>query len=604
MTLSDDDLLAFGDGVHTSLAGKLGGVLAEEGAHFSVWAPNAQRVEVVGDFNGWNGAALSGSDQGVFRGYVPQARAGELYKFRITSADGSIVDKSDPYALACELPPQTASRLTSLAYEWSDHAWMEARRGDTHPNHRDAPISIYELHPGSWMTRGYRAMAEPLADHVTRLGFTHVELMPVMEHPFYGSWGYQVTGYFAPTARYGPPTDLMYLIDVLHQRGIGVILDWVPAHFPTDAHGLGRFDGTALYEHEDPRKGFHPDWTTYIFNYGRNEVQSFLLSSAHHWLRAYHVDGLRVDGVASMLYLDYSREEGEWIPNEHGGNENLEAVAFLKKFNESIYAEHEGVQTYAEESTAWPGVSKPTYDGGLGFGFKWDMGFMHDTLSYFREDPVHRRHHHDKITFRSVYAFSESFVLPYSHDEVVHGKGSMLRKLPGDQWQQRANLRLLLAHQWTTPGKKLLFMGAEYAHPHEWNHDALLDAGDERIALLLSELNALYRMPAMHHDLDEAGFSWISADDRDQSVLVYRRTGVSGESVIVALNFTPVVRERYTLDRDRRCRLLLNTDDERFGGSGVAADLEESGSTSDRAGMLTATLPPLAALVLEEIDGR
>ncbi|HLY38900.1 MAG TPA: 1,4-alpha-glucan branching protein GlgB, partial [Candidatus Binatia bacterium] len=482
--LTDQDLHLFNEGTHLALADKLGahpGVVdGVDGTFFAVWAPNAQAVSVIGDFNGWRpsrDALRPRATSGIWEGFIPGVRRGARYKYHVASRlDGYRVDKADPFAFHDEVPPATASIVWPLDYEWGDGEWIATRAGR---NALGAPLAIYELHLGSWRrvpgegnrSLGYREIAPLLADYVAAAGFTHVELLPIMEHPFFGSWGYQTTGYFAPTSRYGTPQDLMFLIDHLHQRGIGVILDWVPSHFPTDEHGLGYFDGTHLYEHGDPRQGFHPDWNSFIFNYGRNEVRSFLLSSALFWLERYHADGLRVDAVASMLYLDYSRKPGEWIPNDHGGRENLAAIDFLRRLNTSVYERCPSVQTYAEESTAWPMVSRPTYVGGLGFGFKWDMGWMHDTLAYMALDPVHRKFHHGQLTFRMIYAFNENFVLPLSHDEVVYGKGSLLAKMPGDDWQKRANLRLLYAYQWSQPGKKLLFMGGELGQPWEWNHD-------------------------------------------------------------------------------------------------------------------------------------
>ncbi|MFN8639971.1 MAG: 1,4-alpha-glucan branching protein GlgB [Dehalococcoidia bacterium] len=548
------------EGRHAELYRVLGAHPTEEGTGFRVWAPTAREVRVIGDFDGWGAGAQSGttrlepSDSGVWSGVVPEAGTGHRYKFRLVDAAGNpLPDKLDPLAFRTELPPATAGIIANLDYAWADEAWMadRARR-----NALDAPISIYELHLGSWRSpASYRDLAEPLADHARRLGFTHVELLPIMEHPFYGSWGYQTTGYFAPTARYGEPADLMYLVDTLHRRGIGVILDWTPAHFPDDPHGLARFDGTHLYEHADPRRGRHPDWDTLIFNYDRHEVRSFLLSSACFWLDRYHVDGLRVDAVASMLYLDYSRAEGEWLPERDGRTRNTGAVRFLRDLNATIYERFPGVQTYAEESTAWPMVSRPTSMGGLGFGLKWDMGWMHDTLEYFARDPVHRAHHHNELTFRGVYAFTESFVLPLSHDEVVHGKGPLLSKLPGDEWQRFANLRALLGYQFAAPGKKLLFMGTEFAPLAEWNHDELLDwslldqdahAGISRWVTALNDLYA--RTPALHEgDCTSEGFEWVIGDDSANSVLAFLRrgTGSEGAPVLVVANLTPVIRDGY-----------------------------------------------------------
>jgi 1,4-alpha-glucan branching enzyme len=488
MVLTDQDLHLFNEGSHLRLYEKLGSHPftweGEEGTYFAVWAPNAERVSVVGDFNAWDRdrhPLQPRAGSGIWEGFVPGARQGAHYKYHVVSRDGGFtVDKADPFAFHAERPPQTASTVWSLDYEWMDKEWMESRRERMQLG---APLTVYEVHLGSWRRGGehggeflgYRELAPLLADYVSSMGFTHVELLPIMEHPFYGSWGYQTTGYFAPTSRYGTPQDLMYLVDHLHQHGIGVILDWVPSHFPTDEHGPGFFDGTHLYEHGDPRQGIHPDWDSFIFNYGRHEVRSFLLSSAMYWLDRYHADGLRVDAVASMLYLDYSRKEGEWVPNVHGGRENLEAIDFLRRLNAEVYQHYPDVQTFAEESTAWPMVSRPAYLGGLGFGLKWDMGWMHDTLRYMMHDPVHRKHHHNELTFRMVYAFNENFILPLSHDEVVHGKGSLLSKMPGDEWQKFANLRLMLGYMYTQPGKKLLFMGGELGQWREWTHEGSLD---------------------------------------------------------------------------------------------------------------------------------
>ena len=528
--LTDDDLYLFGEGTHARLGEKLGARPDRTGCSFAVWAPNAEAVSVVGDFNGWDRAShplepLRSS--GIWAGRVEGAAPGQVYKFHVRSRHGGYaVDKADPFAMHAETPPRTGSVIWDMGYEWGDDAWMRARADR---QSLASPMSTYEVHVGSWR-RGpdggwlsYRDLAAPLAEHALALGFTHVEFLPVMEHPFYGSWGYQTTGYFAPTSRFGTPQDLMFLIDHLHQSGLGVILDWVPSHFPADEHGLAFFDGTHLYEHADPRRGYHPDWHTLIFNYGRNEVRSFLLSSADHWLRTYHADALRVDAVASMLYLDYSREEGQWLPNVHGGRENLEAVSLLRRLNEDVYREHPGIQTIAEESTAWPMVSRPNDVGGLGFGFKWDMGWMHDTLQHLGRDPIHRRFHHGEITFRQIYAYTENFVLPLSHDEVVHGKGSLLGKMPGDDWQRAANLRLLLGYQWALPGKKLLFMGGELGQPGEWDHDAsvawdlLDDPRHEGIRRWVADLNALLRdEPALHAlDADPVGFEWIDAADAE-----------------------------------------------------------------------------------------
>ena len=586
--LGPDDLWRFNEGTHARLFDHLGNhPAAGGGTRFAVWAPSAEGVTVVGDFDGWGGGdhqlAPCGSS-GIWAGVVPVATDGHRYKYRIRH-HGQVLEKADPMAQRTEEPPATASVIGHGAHEWGDEAWMAGR----HRRHAlDAPVSVYEVHLGSWRRPdgrlpSYRDIAEPLAEHVLGQGFTHVEFLPLMEHPFYGSWGYQTTGYFAPTARYGTPSDLMYLVDHLHQRGIGVIFDWVPSHFPEDAFALGRFDGTHLYEHADPRQGFHPDWKSLIFNYGRNEVRSFLISSAVYWLDRFHGDGLRVDGVASMLYLDYSREAGEWVPNEHGGRENLGAIAFLRQLNETVYRECPGIQTIAEESTAWPMVSRPTYLGGLGFGFKWDMGWMHDTLEYFQRDPIHRRWHQHDLTFRMVYAFTENFELPLSHDEVVHGKGSLLGRMPGDEWQRLANLRLLLGSMFGQPGKKLLFMGTELAQEREWDHDSELDwwlldrPGHAGVRRLVADLNALYRStPALHErDCDPSGFQWLVADAAEDSVLAYLRLGApaedgSADQVLVVANHTPSPRTNYRIGVPclGRWDEVLNSDAETYGGSG------------------------------------
>jgi 1,4-alpha-glucan branching enzyme len=589
------------------------------GCFFSVWAPNAERVSVIGDHNEWDAEASPLErlpSSGIWCGFSPGVRQGALYKFRIHGPKGYRVDKADPFGLCHEVPPSQASRVWNLDYEWSDSEWMQSRKSKIA---LDAPVSIYEVHLGSWRKSdsgqwlGYRELAPLLADHANAHGFTHIELLPITEHPFYGSWGYQVTGYFAPTSRYGSPQDLMYFIDYLHQAGLGVILDWVPAHFPTDEHGLGFFDGTHLFEHADERRGFHPDWKTFIYNYGRHEVKSFLESSAVFWLDRYHIDGLRVDGVASMLYLDYSREEGEWVPNEHGGRENLEAVALLREVNEAIYADFPDVHTIAEESTAWPQVSRPTDQGGLGFGMKWDMGWMHDTLKYFERDPIHRRHHHGELVFRADYAFSENYVMPLSHDEVVHGKGSMLGKMPGDPWQKRANLRLLYSYMFASPGKKLLFMGNELAVDGEWNHDAALDwsaQNDEEragIGRLITALNNLYRdTPALHQlDCESAGFRWIDSHDAERSVLAFSRHGRDdADRAIAVFNLTPTVHKGHRFGVDDATtvwREALNSDSEQFGGSGVenTGELVASNvAAHGRSHSIELTLPPLAALFL------
>jgi 1,4-alpha-glucan branching enzyme len=621
--LTEDDLFWFNEGTHHSLYEKLGShpaqVGATSGTFFAVWAPNAERVSVIGSFNHWDASSHPLRERGasgVWEGFFPDIGPGDIYKYRIVSRlSGYQVDKTDPFAVINEVPPQTASRVWKLEYAWRDSDWMKTRR--LH-NSLKSPISIYEMHLGSWRRRpeegerplSYRELASPLADYLTQLGFTHVEFLPLMEHPFYGSWGYQCTGFFAPTSRYGTPEDFMFLIDTLHQRGIGVILDWVPSHFPTDGHGLSYFDGTHLFEHADPRQGLHPDWNSFIFNYGRNEVRSFLVSSAFNWLARYHADALRVDAVASMLYLDYSRKEGEWIPNKFGGRENLEAIDFLRYLNRSIFGSFPDVQTIAEESTAWPMVSRPIYVGGLGFGMKWDMGWMHDTLQYISRDPIHRRFHHNNLTFRMLYAFNENFVLPLSHDEVVHGKGSLLGKMPGDDWRKFANLRLLLADMFAQPGKKLLFMGGEFGQLAEWNHDRSLDwhllqfplhAG---LSKWVEDLNRLYRSePALYlRDCESSGFEWIDANDADQSVLSFLRSGDSAGSLIaVVLNFTPVPRHDYRIGVPRGgfWREVLNSDSPAYGGSGQGnrGGVEASVIPAHgRSWSLNITVPPLAAV--------
>ncbi len=653
--LTDYDVHLFREGRHFRLYEKLGAHVlkaqaqaqaqaGETGVLFSVWAPNAKAVSVVGDFNDWNpGAhplAVRWDSSGIWEGLVPQTKAEvrnqksecrmqeTRYKFHITTHNGMEFDKADPFARFAELPPRTASVIWESRHRWRDREWMEQRTKQR--PHRD-PVSVYELHPGSWR-RGpdnrllaWRELAEELVPYVQEMGFSHVELMPVMEHPFYGSWGYETLGYFAPTSRYGTPDDLKYLIDKLHRTGIGVILDWVPAHFPDDAHGLARFDGTCLFEHADPRQGRHPDWGSLIFNYSRNEVRSFLISSALYWLDEFHADGLRLDAVASMLYLDYSRKPGEWVPNRNGGNENLDAIELLKELNRAAYREHPGIQTYAEESTAWPGVSRPTDSGGLGFGFKWNMGWMHDTLRYFGRDPVHRRHHQNDLTFSLLYAFSENFVLPLSHDEVVHGKRSLLEKLPGDDWQRFANLRLLLGWLYAHPGKKLLFMGSEWGQRAEWNHDSSLDwhllehKPHRGVRQLVRDLNRFYRgEPALHElDCEPDGFAWVDCSDASQSVLAFLRragpepntkstkgeSGMQSPTLLVVGNFTPVPRHGYRVGVPVAgpWEEVLNSDARDYGGSGLgnlgrveSAPVPMHGYDQS----LTLTLPPLAMVIL------
>jgi 1,4-alpha-glucan branching enzyme len=619
--LADQDLYYFAEGTHSRLYECLGGHVAESGARFAVWAPNAKRVSVVGDFNGWNAAAhvlAPRGQSGIWEGSIPDIGPGTLYKYRIDSHHaGHSVEKADPFGFHHETPPRTASVLWNMDYQWNDQAWMKRR---SEINWLSTPASIYEVHLGSWRrvvedgnrSLSYREIAPHLASYVKEMGFTHVELLPIMEHPFFGSWGYQTTGYFAPTSRYGTPQDFMWLIDYLHQQDIGVLLDWVPSHFPNDEHGLSYFDGTHLYEHADPRLGFHPDWKSAIFNYTRNEVRAFLLSSARFWLEKYHADGLRVDAVASMLYRDYSRKEGEWIPNQFGGRENLEAISFLRQVNEAAYRDVPGVMMVAEESTAWPMVSKPTYIGGLGFGFKWDMGWMHDTLQYISQDPYFRKYHHHELTFRMIYAFTENFILPLSHDEVVHGKGSLLGKMPGDYWQKFANLRLLFAYMWAQPGKKMLFMGGEFGQWSEWNHDGSLDwdllgyDSHAQVRMLIGALNHLYRSERALHECDAmaSGFEWIDCHDSENNVISFQRKGNRlEETILIVCNFSPVPRYNYRAGVPIKglWRELLNTDATQFGGSGQG----NFGGVSTvpiplhgRMHSLTLTLPPLGAVFL------
>jgi 1,4-alpha-glucan branching enzyme len=590
--LSDDDLFLFNEGSHFRLYYKLGAhpvtVDGTTGTYFAVWAPDAEKVFVIGDFNNWDKAShpmVPRGQSGIWDVFIPGVGPGTFYKFHIHSRFQMYkVDKADAFGFYYEGPPRTASIVWDLDYAWSDQEWMAKRQAH---NALNAPQSVYEVHLGSWRRKPeegdrfltYREIAPELAEYVKSLGFTHVEFLPVMEHPFYGSWGYQTTGYFAPTSRFGTPQDFMFLVDYLHQHDIGVILDWVPSHFPADEHGPGFFDGTHLYEHADPRKGYHPDWDSKIFNYGRNEVRNFLISSALFWLDYYHIDGLRLDAVASMLYLDYSRKKGEWIPNAFGGNENLEAIDFLRHFNKEVYGNYPDVQTTAEESTAWPMVSRPIYVGGLGFGFKWDMGWMHDTLTYMSRDPIFRKFHHNTLTFRMLYAWTENFVLPLSHDEVVHGKGSLLRQMPGDDWQKFANLRLMFGYMFGQPGKKLLFMGGEFGQWDEWYHEKSLDwhllefPANAGVKRWVEDLNRVYRQePALNElDLDPAGFQWIDCTDVDHSVVSFLRRGKStGDLILVVANFTPVTHANYRVGAPRNgyWQELLNGDAPIYGGSG------------------------------------
>ncbi len=625
--LTDYDIFLFRSGKHYRLYDRLGSHLleldGEPGTYFALWAPNAQGVSVIGNFNFWtpgeHNLHARWDSSGIWEGWIPGVHKGDLYKFHLRTAEGEAIEKGDPFALFWEIPPRTASIVWDTWYEWKDQEWMDRRKSLAG---QPQPFSVYEVHLGSWKKRrqgeeslSYRELAEELPGYVAEQGFTHVEFMPVMEHPFFPSWGYQITGYFAPSSRFGTPQDFMHLLERLHQAGIGVILDWVPSHFPTDSHGLARFDGTHLYEHADPRKGFHPDWKSAIFNYGRNEVKSFLISNALFWLDRYHADGLRVDAVASMIYLDYSREEGEWIPNKYGGNENLEAIDFLREFNEMVYLEFPDVITIAEESTAWTGVSRPTYQGGLGFGQKWMMGWMHDTLNYFRNDPVHRKYHHNEITFSLVYAFTENFMLPLSHDEVVHGKGALIQRMPGDEWQRFANMRALFGYMFTHPGSKLLFMGGEFGQTSEWSMEQGLlwwltqYEYHSGLQQLVKDLNGLYRerKALYEQQFEHWGFEWIDLGDFENSVISYVRRGKKPADVLIAVcNFTPVVRKEYTIGVPRagRWREVLNTDAKIYGGSGYH-HLEErhtrAGEWHGRPQHLLLDLPPLAVVVLEPV---
>lgn len=616
-----DDIYFFEEGTNTKLSDVLGAhIRAEGGTEFAVWAPNARYVSVIGTFNGWDKGAtpLARTGGSVWQGFSAEAAVGARYKYYVESSSNEYrADKADPFGFLQDIPPQNASVVWDLEYQWGDESWMANRRA---ANDLNAPISIYEVHLGSWRrvaeqgnrSLSYRELADQLVPYVKEMGFTHVEFMPVMEHPFYGSWGYQITGFFAPTSRYGNPQDFMHLVDRFHQNGIGVILDWVPSHFPQDEHGLGYFDGAHEYEPADPRRRIHPDWNSFIFDYARPQARSFLLSNALFWLDKYHVDGLRVDAVASMLYLDYSRREGQWIPNQYGGRENLDAISFLRRMNEDVFRAHPDVQTIAEESTAWPMVSRPTYVGGLGFGMKWDMGWMHDTLQYMSQDPVYRKYHHHELTFRMVYAFNENFVLPLSHDEVVYGKGSLIRKMPGDDWQKFANLRLLFAYMYAQPGKKLLFMGGEFGQWSEWNHDASLEwalLGHELhcgLRLLVGDLNALYRLdPCLQTcELSSASFEWIDAQDAENNVLCFLRKGRSVDEVLLVIcSFTPVPHANYRIGVPRRgfWKEVFNSDARQYGGSGRG----NFGGLSTvpipvhgRSHSLTVDLPPLGAVFL------
>lgn len=624
--LTEFDIHLFKTGKHFRLYEKLGAHVtsfgSKKGVYFAVWAPNAKSVSVIGNFNGWNDSQTKMNprwdESGIWEVFVPGLQKGEVYKYAIHSATGEYLEKADPFAAYAEVAPKTASVVWNTDYKWNDKKWLTNRKETAD---LAKPYSVYEVHIGSWRRKledgnrslSYVELADELVSYLKEMNYTHVEFLPVMEHPFFGSWGYQVTGYYAPTSRFGTPEEFMQLVDTLHQNNIGVILDWVPSHYPGDEHGIYKFDGTYLYEHADPRKGFHPDWKSYIFNYGRNEVRSFLISNALFWLDLYHIDGLRVDAVASMLYLDYSRKAGEWIPNQFGGNENLEAISFLKEFNETVYANFPDAVTIAEESTAWPGVSKPTYLGGLGFGQKWMMGWMHDTLQYFKKESIHRKYHQNEITFSVMYAFTENFMLPLSHDEVVHGKGSLLGRMPGDEWQRFANLRLLFGYMFTHPGTKLVFMGGEIGQSGEWSHDKSLDwhllqyAPHAGIKTFMSELNVHYRSePALYHyAFDQRGFQWIDYSDSENSVIAYQRKSDKKEDLlIVVCNFTPETRQHYRIGVPvrGRWREVFNTDNLKYGGSGVLniGDLVTSPVKYHHQDYsVSITLPPLGMTVLK-----
>ncbi|TLV03524.1 1,4-alpha-glucan branching protein GlgB [Dyadobacter luticola] len=626
--LTEFDIHLFRQGKHYKLYEKLGSHVMEyqgvTGTYFAVWAPNASYISVTGNFNGWNHGshplASRWDSSGIWEGWIPNIGVGEVYKYYIVSNNGQHLEKSDPFALWCEVAPRTASIVWDTWYEWEDASWMKTRK---EKNKLNAPTSVYEVHLGSWQRDPsdperfltFKEIAVSLVPYVQEMGFTHVELMPIMEHPYPPSWGYQITGYFSVASRMGTPQELMYLIDQLHQAGIGVYMDWVPSHFPGDAHGLFRFDGTSLYEHEDPRKGYHPDWKSYIFNYGRNEVRSFLISNAIFWLDRYHTDGLRVDAVASMLYLDYSRKHGEWIPNEFGGRENLEAISLLREMNIAAYTEFPDIQTIAEESTAFPGVSRPVFVGGLGFGMKWMMGWMNDTLKYFEKDSAFRKWHQDQLTFSLVYAFSENFMLPFSHDEVVYGKKSLINKMPGDEWQKFANLRLMFSYMFTHPGTKLMFMGCEFGQTSEWNFQQSLDwhllnfAPHIGMKQCVKELNELYKSePAMYDfSFSHEGFEWIDTQDRENSVLVYARKAFDpSQNIVIALNLTSIPRKGYRVGvlSEGSWQEIFNSDQERFGGSGIInydPITAEGHQWHGRANSLTVDLPPMGAIVLKKV---
>ena len=627
---SQQDIYLFKEGSHFNLYELLGSHIVnyegKDGVYFAVWAPNAKHVSVIGDFNYWDKFSHPlnprGDSSGIWEGFIPYLKQGDIYKYFIISNQNNYsVEKSDPYAFHCETPKKTGSKVWDITYSWSDSEWMKGRYKN---NALNAPMSIYEVHLGSWKRKfdqnnrmlTYRELADELTKYCKDMNFTHVEFMPVMEHPFYGSWGYQITGYFAPTSRYGTPQDLMYLIDRLHQAGIGVIMDWVPSHFPMDQHGLSFFDGTYLYEHSDKRLGFHPDWKSAIFNYGRNEVKNFLISSALFWLNKYHIDGIRVDAVASMLYLDYSRKQGEWLPNKYGGKENIDAIEFLKRLNYVVYENHNDVQMIAEESTAWPMVSKPTYIGGLGFGFKWNMGWMNDTLRYFKTDPLFRKYNHNNLTFSLLYSFSENFVLPFSHDEVTQGKGSLIGKMPGDEWQKFANLRLLIGYMYGHPGKKLLFMGSEFGQVREWNHDESLEwyvlkywqhSGMQN---WVRDINKFYKTqkPLFEDDNSWNGFEWIDCKDSDNSVLSFlRKSPSTGEIIVCVYNFNPVPKYNYKIGVPKKgiWKEALNSDSNVYFGSNMG-NLGEvktfDYSTHSKPYTIEIVLPPLASVFFKFED--
>ncbi len=623
---SEFDINLFKAGKHYRLYEKFGShittVDGEKGTYFAVWAPSAKSISVIGDFNFWvegeHQLNVRWDESGIWEGFIPGAGKGSVYKYKIQSHHNDIkTEKADPYARRCEHPPKTASVVWDDTYTWNDAKWMKKRKKH---NAIDAPFSVYEVHLGSWKKRveenrslSYTELADELVAYIKEMQFTHVELMPIMEYPYDPSWGYQLTGYFAPTSRFGYPEEFKLMVDALHQNDIGIILDWVPSHFPEDAHGLGFFDGTCLYEHPDKKKGYHPDWKSLIFNYGRNEVKSFLISNAIFWLDQYHADGLRVDAVASMLFLDYSREDGEWEPNMYGGRENLDAIAFMKTLNEEVYASFPDVQTIAEESTSFPMVSKPTYLGGLGFGMKWMMGWMHDTLQYISKEPIYRKHHQNDLTFSMTYAFTENFMLPLSHDEVVYGKRSIMGRMPGDEWQQFANLRLLYSYMFTHPGTNLLFMGSEFGQREEWNFQQsldwhLLEHNDHKgIKNLITDLNKLYKKnPALYEQqFSAAGFEWISYDDHENSVITYIRKGAKEENpLIIACNFTPIPRTEYRIGLPNGGKLMqiFNSDDEKYGGSGLSNQKEiniDDHSWNNRSNSAEITIPPLGAVVFK-----